>query len=232
MKITRSLMIVLCSVVLPGITQAAIITNGFTFAVASNSDQSVGNHFHSSTGGAFGNPAGIAEVGAFGAEMVKGLSEYNLVGLTTSTSAFVTFNVFGYGLFPPTNSFPFNGIIDILAYQGNNAENISDFQAPSIASVGSFQTSGLNIGNIFSFDITGIYNDAINNGWNSLGIRLQTNDALNGGAWSFNDFRLTTDNQSDGPTAIPEPGTLLAIGCLLGSGLMMRNRRKPLSPKI
>ena len=46
--------------------EAVLITNGFTFAVASDggADQDTGSHFHSNTGGVFGNPAGKAEVGA------------------------------------------------------------------------------------------------------------------------------------------------------------------------
>jgi hypothetical protein len=41
-------------------SQAVTITNGFTYSVASSGDQTVGTHYHSNTGGAFGNPAGKA----------------------------------------------------------------------------------------------------------------------------------------------------------------------------
>lgn len=83
---------------LSGSASAALITNGFTFAVASaGSNTFAGTHFHNNTGGAFGNPAGKAEVGRFISEEVRGLSEYNLTGLGTSGTAFVTFNVFKLG---------------------------------------------------------------------------------------------------------------------------------------
>jgi hypothetical protein len=70
---------------LGGGATAATITNGFTFSVADGFTglSGQGTHFHSSTGGDFGNPAGKAEVGGFfGSEEVRGLSEYNLSGLS------------------------------------------------------------------------------------------------------------------------------------------------------
>lgn len=196
---------------------ASLITNGFTFAVASSSnDTSIGNHFHSSTGGAFGNPSGKAEVGRFGSEEVRGLSEYNLTGLSNSATAFVTFDVFNDGgLFTGTNDFPFDGTITVEAYSGNNTEDISDYQASTVASIGSFSTTSLGIGDILSFDITSVFNDAIDNSLTSLGMRLRADPLnTNGGAWTFDTFRLTTDNQS---TSVPEPATiaLIAFGLLI-----------------
>lgn len=207
-----------------GVASAATITNGFTFAVASGADQSVGTHYHSNTGGAFGNPAGLAEVGNYSIEEVRGLSEYSLTGLASASDAFFTFDVYGTGLFTGVNNFPFNGTIDIVAYQGNNTENISDYQAPVTATIGSFSTVGLNVNDIFSFNITNIFNDAIAAGWSSLGIRLQTEDTQNyGGAWVFNDFRLTNTDDSTAP--VPEPTTMLLFGTGL-AGLAAVGRRK------
>ena len=68
------------TLVIFGVTEpvkAATITEGFTFSVADKyiGPAGVGTHFHSSTGGEFGNPAGKAEVGSFFEEEVRGLSE-------------------------------------------------------------------------------------------------------------------------------------------------------------
>lgn len=189
-----------------GGVHAATITDGFTFAVASGSNTSVGTHFHSNTGGAFGNPAGKAEVGRYSTEGVRGLSEYNLTGLSAASSAFVTFNVFkAGGLFTGTNDFPFTGTIKVDGYAGNNAENISDYQAASIGAVGSFGTGGLAVGGILSFDITALFNAALANGDTSLGIRLIADPLNDTGAWTFDTFRLTTDNQT---SVVPVPAGL------------------------
>jgi hypothetical protein len=214
-------------------SSAVLITNGFTYAVASDSaNQTVGTHFHSNTGGSFGNPAGKAEVGRYGGEEVRGLSEYDLTGLTSSASAFVTFNIFKEGgLFAGTNDTPFSGNIIIEAYQGNNLENIADYQAPSTGLIGSFAIDPVtnNVGDIYSFDITSILNIAISNSWNSLGIRLASNPLNTGSqAWTFENFRLTSTNDCTGAGCgggnVPEPDTLALLGLGL-SALMMRRKK-------
>lgn len=222
MKLSKKIAL-LPALLFAGVANAAVITEGFTFSVASGSDQSVGNHFHSSTGGDFGNPAGKAEVGNFSTEEVRGLSEYDLSGLSNASSAFVTFDVFGNGLFPGVNDFAFDGTINITAYQGNNIENLTDYQAPTTDTVGSFSTAGISIGDIFSFNITDIFNDAIDLGWSSLGIRLSTEDTINGGgAWVFDDFRLTTTSESN----VPEPSVIVLMGLGLAGLGFTRRRRK------
>jgi len=226
--------------VFPITTFAQTITDGFTFAVASSSsDQSIGTHFHSNTGGSFGNPAGMAEVGRFGTEEVRGLSEYNISTLTPVASAFVTFDVNRLGgLFMGTNDFPFTGTIQIVAYVGNNTEDVSDYQAASFATIGTFSTVGLAVGNTLSFPITAALNTAIGNSNTSFGIRLAAVPLnTNGGALTFNNFRLTADSQCTVPGGCGEPpvtGTaiptlsewaLLLMGLVLG-GLVWRQSRR------
>lgn len=217
--------LLLSTVSLANVVHAGLITDGFTFSIASGLDQLSGNHFHSSTGGDYGNASGKAEIGNFNSEEVRGLSEYDLNGQLAALSAFVTFDAFSYGLFDGTNDFPFNGTIDVISYQGNNQENISDYQAAASTIIGSFSTVGINAGDIFSFDILTAFNMAIANNWSSLGIRLQTEDTgvNTGGAWVFDDFRLTTTD--DTVTSVPEPSTL-AIFALGMIGLASRRFKK------
>lgn len=202
---------------------ATKITDGFTFAVASaGGSPATGTHYHSNTGGAFGNPAGKAEVGHYSSETVRGLSEYNLTGLSASPTAFVTFDVYKKGgLFGGVNDTPFTGAITIYAYKGNNAEDISDYQAPIVATIGSFNVSpgSVDVGDVFSFDIASVFNTAISNGWSSLGIRLQADPAITASqAWTFENFHLTTDDVSTPPRAVPEPATWAMM--ILGFGVV------------
>ena len=201
---------------------ASTITSGFTYTVADAyiGAPGVGTHFHSNTGGAFGNPAGLAEVGRLGDEEVRGLSEYNLTGLSSALSAFVTFDVYQLGgLFGQTN---YAGPISVVAYGGNNTEDLSDFQAAATQVIGSFSTVGLDETDVISFDITSLFNTAITNNTASLGIRLQMDPLISPNvAIVFHDFRLTTDNQG----TIPEPGTLALTGLAL-IGLAAAGRRR------
>jgi len=231
----RSLSIAAASIAVIGLqapaANAALITNGFTFAVASaGGSLATGTHFHSNTGGAFGNPAGKAEVGRYFSEEVRGLSEYDLAGLSNAASAFVTFNVFkAGGLFSGANDTPFTGSITVEAYAGNNLEDLADYEAASLGTVGSFAVSpaGVSVGDVFSFDITALFNTAIANADSSFGIRLRA-DPVNpdSEAWTFDNFRLTTDNQCVGASCdVPEPATLALLG--LGIvGLAASSRRK------
>lgn len=193
------------------VANADTITPGFSFTVADEfiGLAGVGTHFHSSTGGDFGNPAGLAEVGRLFDEEVRGLSEYNLSGLSTTTSAFVTFDIFQEnGLFDQPD---FDGTISIFSYMGDNTEDLSDFQISVSSFVGSFDTTPLTSGDTLSFDVTSIFNSAVTNGEISLGIRLQVapltqdNEAI-----VFNNFRLTTGDESN-TAPVSEPSAILGI---------------------
>jgi len=205
---------------------AGVITEGFTFSVASaGGDHSRGTHYHSSTGGVYGDPSGKAEVGSYASEEVRGLSEYNLAGLGMLDSVFVTFNTYSAGgLSAGVNDEPWTGTINVYAYQGNTRESVTAYEALPIAFAGALSTSGLVEGGIVSMHITSIFNSAIGGGLASLGIRLERagNVPSYSGAWTFDTFRLTSDDQSTAFT--PEPHTYLLTAAGL-AGLALARRR-------
>lgn len=205
----------------PSQVKAATI-QGLAFSVSSGPDPNgFGIYFSSSTSNPFGNPPHKNEVGSYYNEDIRGLSEYNLAGLSPTTSATVSFDVFQTGgLFPGQNDFPFTGNIKLVSYIGNNVENLYDYQAQSIATIGTFSTANLAVGDSLSFDVTSIFNNAISNRVSSLGIRLQVDDGTNpdGAAWTFDNFRLTT---------VPEPNSTSALLVVVfGTGVMLKTRIK------
>ena len=211
----------------PSQVKAATITQGLGFSVSSGADPNgYGSYFSSSTNNPFSNPAGKNEVGNYYNEDIRGLSEYNLAGLVPTKSALISFNVFqAGGLFSGENDFPFTGNIKVLSYIGNNAENLYDYQAPSIGTVGTFSTANLAVGDTLSFDVTSIFNRAISNKYSSLGIRLQVDGGTNpeGGAWTFDNSRLTTT------VSVPEPdfgSTSALLVFVFGTGLILKTRAK------
>ena len=52
-------------------------------------------------------------------------------------------------------------------------------------------------------------------------VTLSFADADTGGDWG-----IGVDNIAFSLTAIPEPGSLLGLGCLMGAGVLLRNRRR------
>lgn len=182
--------------------QAVVVTNGLTETIADGHGGPFfeGTHFELSD-----DPT----VGSFlGGEELRGISEFNITAFSKVRSTVLTFNVpepvpiFGQ---PGLASDAFS--IDIVTYRGNNSADLSDWEAPTSGFVATFNTVDINVGDILSFDVTGLLNTAIMDGDSSFGIRLQqsTRDASNL-PFEFNNFQLNT---------VPVPGTLLLIGLAL-----------------
>lgn len=252
-----SLVVFVC--ILCGMTSNAsgvLIVNGKTATVGNGftGDHS-GSHFHSVTdpsAPAISNPTiGIfsaAEVGGFlGDEEVQGISEFTLQAGAADT-VLLMFDVrdnsdidfenpigglFGQG--------PFNGFIDVYAYEADHVESVSDFVAladrptdPPLLSI-EVAPGLIAPGDTFSVDITSTYNDFVSQNDPALGIRLLSRvpnptaplseqlEALEeAGAITFHDFRLQLTN----PTGVPEPSPALFLGlvCLTLSGVSRYRR--------
>ena len=69
-----------------------------------------------------------------------------------------------------------------------------------------------------------LMNTAIANGNNSLGIRLRASPLNDRGAWTFDTFRLTTDNQGT-INNVPEPQALALLLAGLGVLGVLRARQ-------
>lgn len=222
------LWLLLAAIAIPtGLASASIVVvPGQTFSVASLSGvPATGTHFHSDHAGAFGNPPDKAEVGslqdqALSMEECRGLSEFNLAGLSPGTATLQLRVDHLSGLFSG-NAFPFIGNIGLIAYAGNNADDIGDYSAAPVSLLGTFGTSSLSPGLFLSFDVTSAYHARLAAGSPALGVRLQTTPATvtGGGAFTFDSFTLTVVS-----TPEPEPASL-ALLCS-GTLLCLARRRR------
>jgi hypothetical protein len=99
---------------------------------------------------------------------------------------------------------------------------LSDFEAPSIGSVATFDTTGLIVGNTLSFDISTIFNAAVGV-HDALGIRLRANpEDGEHAAIIFDNFRLTSSASPTG--AVPEPWSAL-VWTIIGMMGLIAGRR-------
>jgi hypothetical protein len=227
---------------------AVITTNGLTFTSANDGPDPIdgaatpGAHLHSSNIAPFGlsGQAGKAEVGRKPVsgpdEEARGISEFSLSGLpvlSAGETATLLFNVSNVGgLFLGQNDTPFDGTITISAFQGNNLEDISDFEIAAYGQVGSFAATaaGLLLGATLTFDATALYNTAALGGFAAFGVRLAADPLPGSGGWAFDSFRLVTSTidplppPPPGPVLVPEPFGIALFGTGL-LGLLLARRR-------
>jgi PEP-CTERM motif-containing protein len=190
---------------------ASSILPSFTGSIAPNGSAwpaLTGHHSHGT----------MVNAGEMGVEEERGIVEFNLAAESPAASVLLTFNNAPYvtccvGTTGGTYT------IGVFAYVGNNAFDLSDFQAPGVL-LGTFSTAGLAVGTPFSFDVTAAFNA---NAGGNLGIRLQALSEPSQTSYTFNSFALGTT-----PAAVPEPATMLMLGTGLASAAArFRRRRTP-----
>ncbi len=201
-----------------GTAAAQTTLNGLTHGVAD------ADHNHGSVG--------TAEVGGFeGSEIVRGMSEFDISALTGSVaSATLRFNV--SALAGCCGQGPFSGTVEVVAYVGNNTLELSDFNAPSTATLGTFSTAGATVGQEISLDVTAALNAAIASSNVSFGVRLaRSPESSANEALSFNNFQLVLPAAPiAAPTPVPTVSQwglmiLSALLALFAIGQMRRMRR-------
>lgn len=198
---------------------ASTVVNGLTFSV---SGMTIGPYAVGTgiLGSGSGGAATVQSMSPFPySESVKGMSEFSLAGLIATRSGLLEFSAMragGLGGQPG-----FNGDIRLVAYRGNNAADLGDFGAASVATLATFNTQGLVAGARLRYDITDAVNNAVAWGWSSFGVRLERVEAPGDNrAWTFDGFTMKTD----AVIAAPLPATaLLAVGGI--AALPLRRRR-------
>lgn len=161
-----------------------------------------------------------AEVGGFGDEQVRGMSEFSVAGFAAQPAT-LSFQVFQLGgLFRQLN---YSGLVDVFAYAGNGVENVTDYDAAPLLRMGSFNTANLVVNDTIRLDATTALSAATTAGSSWLGVRMQ----LPSSATSQTITAITFDRFQLSAQAIPEPSTcaLLAAGLLPLAGIAGRRRK-------
>lgn len=195
-------------------TARADSINALTFSVASPTrPNGTGTSIQSS---------GVLEVGTIGNNSeVRGLLEFDLTGQTPGR-AFMTFNF----LRPTGNSGQafYDGDIDVYLYAGNNAIDLSDFEAPAVfrARFNVIFASGGDV----SLELTDFYNEALARGVPALGVRFQPVSLPDNSAAQFYNFKLGTPQ-----TPTPEPATIILLRSGLAALVLKAGRRRGAASK-
>lgn len=218
--------------------EAIALVGGNEFTVASETPggwpDDVPHHWHSDDGDTYGTGTDWMEVGECcddgNFEETRGMVEFDLSGASTVDAATVEVQVAQLGgLWGQTG--PGNFIIEVYVYQGNNAEDISDYNIAATL-LTSFGTSGLSVGQVLQFDVTAAFNAAVNAADTSLGVRLQAASEPSDAAVVFGEAALimATDPPQPFIPAAPIPavtpiGLLLMLLVILSTGLLILRSR-------
>lgn len=219
-------------------TEAIASVGGNEFSVASETPggwpDDIPHHWHSDDGDTYGTGTDWMEVGECcddgNFEEVRGMVEFDLSGAFTADSARVEVQVAKLGgLWDQIG--PGDFTIEVYTYQGNNAEDISDYNIAATL-LTSFGTSGLSVAQILQFDVTAAFNAAVGAADTSFGVRLQAASEPSDAAVVFGNAALimATDPQqpftpaASIPTGTPT-GLLVMLLVMLSTGLLILRSR-------
>lgn len=218
--------------------EAIALVAGNEFTVASETPggwpDDIPHHWHSDDGDTYGTGTDWMEVGECcddgNFEETRGMAEFDLSGASTADSATVEVQVAQLGgLWGQTG--PGDFTIEVYVYQGNNSEDISDYNIAATL-LTSFGTSGLSLGQVLQFDVTAAFNAAVDAADISLGVRFQAASEPDDAAVVFGDAVLimATDPPQPFTPAAPIPtgtptGFLFMLLVMLGTGLLILRSR-------
>lgn len=212
-------MVALC---MAATAQAQTSVDGLAFSIVTDLDYAAPRPY------GYLQPA--ARVGSYGAllEWQIGVAEFDLRGLAAG-DATLSFHYATGARNDPAGSADRapRGEITVNAYSGDNVAAVSDYGAPSLGTLGSFDLATRTVGDVFTFDVTSLLSGAVARGDHALGIRLIPQYTR-----QVADFTFTTyDSFVLGVvSAVPEParGTLLLAG--LGVTGWLAGRRRGAAP--
>lgn len=221
-------------------TEAIALVGGNEFSVASETPggwpDAMPHHYHSDDSDTYSTGTDWMEVGECcddgNFEEVRGMVEFDLSGAFTADSARVEVQVSKLGgLWDQIG--PGDFTIEVYTYQGNNAEDISDYNIAATL-LTSFGTSGLSVAQVLQFDVTAAFNAAVGAADTSFGVRLQAASEPNDAAVVFGNAALimainplppyTPAPAEPIPTGTPT-GLLFMLLVMLSTGLLVLRSR-------
>jgi len=192
----------------PQRTEAVALFPGEAFSVASEPDfefpTGPGTHYHSDNGFNFDTGPDLLEVGQLcepdiGCEEIRGMVEFDLANASVADVAALEFWVVNEGgLFQQPG--PGEFVIEVLAYEADGLESLQDYDRQAIEFIAEFDSFQYGVEEFVRFDVTELYNQAVEQGWDGLGFRLQAAFDPGGFAMVYGDAALELQVNN-----IPEP---------------------------
>lgn len=190
--------------------QAEVVVEGNEFTVADGfwGGAHSGTHWHSNNAAtAPAVPGEWMEVGGFfGDEECRGFAEFNIGqfdadSLICAEVSITILDLFALGLSPEADGIdglygqgPSVETLTVEIYEGNNSEDLTDYTATAIATVGSIDVTAQAADDVLTFTVTNALQTLLTSGASALGVRVrQTTGDNDSKAITFGESALTVD---------------------------------------